>query len=378
MKVLYDLTATQPRGKTKYHGGGEYGKTVFKALCETQNCNDIACIYFEDRELDESMSEVISVNHITKFPIKSFDEINDICEENGIKIFYTALPIAFKRRPVNENVVMKGTVHGLRGMECPGDRYAYKYYSGITKFVRLVKDVFPFIVLKKHYRKTREMFDMLDECICVSEHTRYSIKSKFPNNTTNISVCYTPSKIKNQGEILTKERVAEERYLLLISANRWLKNVYRAVIAIDNLMRRGYLSDYKVKIVGKPSKAIFSAIRNKEKFELYDYVSVEMLETFYQNCDLFIYPTLNEGFGMPPIEAMAYGTTCIVSAVCSLTEIYGDCVYYVDPKDIGELETRILYASENKIPKSKVFEKEREIKNKQVRDLERICKFIIQ
>lgn len=374
MKILYDLTATQPRGKTKFHGGGEYAKTVFKRLCETQNSEEIICVFFDDRELDENIINIINEKNILIIPIKNFSEIDDICIKNNITSFYSALPIAFKKRPVNEQIVMKGTIHGLRGMECPGDKYAYKYYSGIASIVRIVKDIFPTIVWERHYRKTKRVIDMLDEFVCVSEHTKYSILSKFPNSKKYINVCYTPQKIKVQNKTIYEEK---DKYLLLISANRWLKNVYRAVRAIDNLMSKGYLSDYKVKIVGQPSKKIISSIHNKEKFEVYDYVSAEELEKFYNNCELFIYPTLNEGFGMPPIEAMAYGKTCVISAICSLAEIYGDSVYYVNPKDIGEMETRILYAIENKILVDKVLKKEREIRERQIVDLDRVCEFII-
>ena len=52
---------------------------------------------------------------------------------------------------------------------------------------------------------------------------------------------------------------------------------------------------------------------------------------------------------------MAYGTTCVVSAVCSLPEVCGDAVYYFNPYDINEIRTRILNAVNDKIPEDKVL-----------------------
>ena len=91
-----------------------------------------------------------------------------------------------------------------------------------------------------------------------------------------------------------------------------------------------------------------------------------------------MFPSINEGFGMPPLEAMRYGKTCIVSAVCSLTEIYGDAVYYFNPYDLSEIRNRILMASEQKIDKKKVLDQFEKIVNKQNEDLRKICDFIIR
>ena len=80
---------------------------------------------------------------------------------------------------------------------------------------------------------------------------------------------------------------------------------------------------------------------------------------------------------MPPEEAMKYGKTCVVSGVCSLPEIYGDAVYYVNPYDIGEMKNRILWATKEPIEEKLITKRLEQIINKQKDDLDSLCKTII-
>jgi glycosyltransferase involved in cell wall biosynthesis len=66
------------------------------------------------------------------------------------------------------------------------------------------------------------------------------------------------------------------------------------------------------------------------------------LELLYQNAYSFLYPTLNEGFGYPPLESMKYGTPVLCSAITSITELCGDAVLYFNPFSVDEIKNRIL------------------------------------
>ena len=147
-------------------------------------------------------------------------------------------------------------------------------------------------------------------------------------------------------------------------------------MAIDNLYGKNYLGDTATYIFGNLPDKIFKRIKHKEKFKLFGYVDSVTLEKSYANCSLFVYPTLNEGFGLPPLEAMKYGKTCAISNVCSLPEVYGDSVYYFDPYDLSEIENRILQGIEHKIPEDKIFLRIKEIENKQAVDLHNLCALI--
>ncbi len=65
------------------------------------------------------------------------------------------------------------------------------------------------------------------------------------------------------------------------------------------------------------------------------YISDEEIKALYQRCKALIQPSLYEGFGIPPLEALSVGGKAIVSNKSSLPEIYGDSVYYLDPYSEG-------------------------------------------
>src|SRR5205823_11955711 len=66
-------------------------------------------------------------------------------------------------------------------------------------------------------------------------------------------------------------------------------------------------------------------------------VSPEDLHAMYRGADLFVYPSLYEGFGLPVVEAMARGVPCIVSASSSLPEVAGEAALPVDPRSVAGL-----------------------------------------
>src|SRR5207248_3120913 len=67
------------------------------------------------------------------------------------------------------------------------------------------------------------------------------------------------------------------------------------------------------------------------------YVPDDDLPALYGGADLFVFPSLYEGFGLPPVEAMACGTPVITSAIPVLQEVGGDAARYVDPHSVDEL-----------------------------------------
>ncbi|GAI52839.1 unnamed protein product, partial [marine sediment metagenome] len=80
------------------------------------------------------------------------------------------------------------------------------------------------------------------------------------------------------------------------------------------------------------------------------YVPEHELKYFYRSALMFVYPTLYEGFGLPPLQAMACGTPVITSNVSSLPEVVGDAAIKINPNDLDELKNSIkwLYTDEGK------------------------------
>ena len=71
------------------------------------------------------------------------------------------------------------------------------------------------------------------------------------------------------------------------------------------------------------------------------FIAQEDLPTFYRQAEMLVYPSLYEGFGLPPVEAMACGTPVITSNTTSLPEVVGDAALTVDPTKTDEIATAI-------------------------------------
>jgi glycosyltransferase involved in cell wall biosynthesis len=80
---------------------------------------------------------------------------------------------------------------------------------------------------------------------------------------------------------------------------------------------------------------IRSGVQNDVRF--LGFVPIEVLRTFYDAAKIFVFPSLYEGFGLPPLEAMAHGTPVVTSNVTSLPEVVGNAAVLVHPENVFEI-----------------------------------------
>lgn len=74
-----------------------------------------------------------------------------------------------------------------------------------------------------------------------------------------------------------------------------------------------------------------------EYVEILGYIPDDKIKELYKNSLAFVFPTLSEGFGLPPKEAIEAGTLAVVSDITALKEVYKDSVVYFDPYDVGSI-----------------------------------------
>jgi glycosyltransferase involved in cell wall biosynthesis len=72
------------------------------------------------------------------------------------------------------------------------------------------------------------------------------------------------------------------------------------------------------------------------------FVPIEMLRVFYDAAKIFVFPSLYEGFGLPPLEAMAHGTPVVTSNTSSLPEVVGNAAVLVNPENVFEIMRALL------------------------------------
>ena len=91
-----------------------------------------------------------------------------------------------------------------------------------------------------------------------------------------------------------------------------------------------------------------------------DQLELSALQQCVAGADVLVQPSLYEGFGLPPLEAMAAGTACLASRIDPLVEVCGDAVTYCDPRDPADMARRLLELLESKEARQKLSTRGRE------------------
>jgi glycosyltransferase involved in cell wall biosynthesis len=116
------------------------------------------------------------------------------------------------------------------------------------------------------------------------------------------------------------------------------KNLGRLIEAFHLVRKRG-MNNLKLVMIGDEISKYSALRRAVHQYQLHKYVRFlgylpeETLAVMYRLAGVFVFPSLYEGFGLPPLEAMASGTPVVTSNVSSLPEVAGDAAVLVDPYD---------------------------------------------
>lgn len=180
--------------------------------------------------------------------------------------------------------------------------------------------------------------------ITVSEQSKSDIVRLFGVAPARVRVIYEaaapplhePLPPAHTRQLLSRYGWAEtERNLLYVGTLEARKNLERLIGAVAHLHRQGLA--VHLWLVGQPgwrAAAVLQRIE-REQLERYvhmpGYVPFEDLRAFYQACDVFVFPSLYEGFGLPALEAMASGAAVAVSDLPALSEVTGDAALRFDP-----------------------------------------------
>ncbi len=355
MHVLYDLTATQPLSG-KYHGGGEYGKVLFERV--VQHCTEekITAVYHPDLWLSPSIREQAEDDSVRLLSWSASTNLSDVLKEVRPDRFYSALPYGYYDVDFSGiEVVM--TIHGIRPIEMPTDRFEYRYERSLRGWGKYaVKQMMRSWYVRQKWEERRKLVTLQARqktIVVPSNHTKYALLDAFEElDGDEVRVFYSPTRrdvTAVESTTLEERGIELENYILLVSGGRWIKNAYRAVQALDTLFDHRPEIDLDVVITGvEHADSIFGKLSNRARFQFLDYVERPFLEGLYKHAFCLLYPTLNEGFGYPPLEAMRYETPVLCSAVTSLPEICRDAALYFNPYSQREMRNRVLTLFKNK------------------------------
>ena len=206
-----------------------------------------------------------------------------------------------------------------------------------------------------HFHLTRRVLKNAARIFAVSQFTKNEIQKLFGIEAGKIEVIYNAidPRFLTGHTTETDRQLLAERYQIihpfLLYAGRISphKNVVRIIEAFSalktELARQDAFPDLKLIIIGDElSKhpdlrrtVVRSGVQNDVRF--LGFVPIEVLRIFYDAAKVFVFPSLYEGFGLPPLEAMAHGTPVLTSNTSSIPEIVGNAAMLVNPENIFEM-----------------------------------------
>lgn len=225
------------------------------------------------------------------------------------------------------------------------------------KKVITVHDLIPYILpetvgkgyLSKFLKEMPKIINIADAIITVSECSKRDILKFFPIDKNKIFV--TPlaadKKYRPMDKELCRNKIKSEYnidkpFILYVGGFSSRKNVSSLIDAFCRVYKN-LDSDHDLVIVGSNKdelenlKSLCSNLSVSKNIKFTGFVRESMMPIFYNASDLFVYPSLYEGFGLPPLEAMSCGTPVITSDISSIPEVTGDSAILIDPNDIESL-----------------------------------------
>lgn len=206
-----------------------------------------------------------------------------------------------------------------------------------------------------HFHLTRRVLKNAARLFAVSQFTKSEIQNLFGINGGRIEVVYNaidPRFLTGHASDADRQMLAERyqiTYPFLLYAGRISphKNVVRIIEAFAalkaELAKVDAFRDLKLIIIGDElSKhpdlrrtVVRGGVQNDVRFM--GFVPIDVLRIFYDLAKVFVFPSLYEGFGLPPLEAMAHGTPVLTSNTSSIPEVVGNAAVMVNPENLFEM-----------------------------------------
>jgi glycosyltransferase involved in cell wall biosynthesis len=178
-----------------------------------------------------------------------------------------------------------------------------------------------------------------DRIVCISESTQKDLLYFFDvpaAKTVVIYLGFTPM-LSGTSNLLTPQRP----FILYVGHRGHWKNFERLLTAYAScaLLRKNYvLALFGGGPLGAPERNRMSELGLSEDSVIYYSGTDETLASLYKSAALFVYPSLCEGFGLPPLEAMNLGCPVAASKAASIPEVVGDAAQMFDPENVEDMQ----------------------------------------
>lgn len=311
-------------------GVGTYTYNLIKEISKILPQDSFYLIDYTDQCIFYSINKINFGSFVKRFPKKSYTwQLY-----TQLKLRKNNLDLDIIHSPENASLFVK--LQNQKKVVTVHDIIAYIYAEfGFTSFRYK-------LTLKRTLRTA-------DKIITDSYNTKKDLINYFDIPEQKINVIYLaadekfkPLDSQKVSPILKKYGIFFP-YILYVGGFMKHKNVPILLKAFCKLKKEGI--NHKLVFTGNSNKVINNIIQKLglQKYVMFiGYVEGEDLPALYNGADLFVYPSLYEGFGLPPLEAMACGCPVITSNTSSLPEVVGDAGIMFDPYDVDELSNVML------------------------------------
>lgn len=210
-------------------------------------------------------------------------------------------------------------------------------------------------IVKTYTQRVKSCLKWTDAIITFAENTKQEISEYL--NVSQDRIFITPQASRYYPDYLiqtdtnqlanTVNYPWEQPYILFVSTLEPRKNLVNLIKAF-NLLKQEAKIPHNLVLIGQPGwhyQNIFDEI-NKSPWQqdiyVLGYLSDDLVALFYQEADVFIYPSFYEGFGLPVLEAMTLGAPVVTSNTSSLPEVAGDAAILINPQNVEEIAAGIF------------------------------------
>jgi len=186
----------------------------------------------------------------------------------------------------------------------------------------------------------KKTFSRVDHIISISENTKRDLLKFFDIEESKISVVPLGIDFSLFQNVVRNLDVSNKPYLLYVGSREVHKNFngFVKAVASSSLL----MADFDVIVIGERFNAaeknfISSLGFAFDQVKQISRVTDLQLAQFYSNASVFVFPSLYEGFGIPPLEAMAAGCPVVSSNTSSMPEVIRNAGVYFNPHDIEEI-----------------------------------------
>ncbi|MDX1568974.1 MAG: glycosyltransferase family 1 protein [Xanthomonadales bacterium] len=327
MKVLYD---SQVFANQFYGGISRYFVELAKRLAYSDGMSvQVFAPFHINHYLSELDQEIVFGKQIRKSPRRL------------IKLLKLYNFLATRRRV---NIVEPDILHETYFSRA---HVALRYKQArVLTVYDMIHELYPesFSTWDRTARDKRVAVDRADHVICISENTRRDLLNILNVPSSKVSVVHLGFDSQQALEETPVTPAIQEPYLLYVGSREGYKNFPRlleAYASSEPLHR-----DYRLVCFGggcftNSEKQLFRDLDLADDRVLWMGGSDAVLMGLYQHATAFLYPSLYEGFGIPPLEAMAHDCPVICSKGSSISEVVGHAGEFFDPHDSGEIACAI-------------------------------------